>query len=275
MSWVAVAVGGGALIGGYMSYRGSQQAGEAAQAGAEAQAAQAAATRADVLNYTGRFEAEAKGLANANPEELYALDRANQSAKSALDREERLLAAIDPALMEASQQALKLLRGETAAVNNPLMEQRSSQRQQLVNSLRSQYGPGAESSSVGMRSLQQFDMDSNSMFQQNQQGSLAQLFGMGTTDLGARQQRGIAGLQQVGQGYSAIQDRKLNARLNVGASTLGALSGTSQAMIQTAGAPNVSAALQGQAMSNFGNQIANVGLQYGTAKMMSDTYKKG
>jgi hypothetical protein len=268
MSWVAVAVGGSVLVGGYAQYQGSKAAGQAAQAGAEAQAGQAAATRADVLRESGRLERQALPLADATPDELAALDRSKGSALASLDREERLLAAVDPSLMEASKQALALLRGGTAEANKPLMNLRAQQRQNLLNSLRAQYGPGAESSSIGQKALRQFDMESDSLFQTNQQNSLSQMFGIATTDLGSRQQRAISGLEQVGQGYSAIQDRKLNARLNVGATSLGALSGTSQAMIQSAGAPYVGAALQGQAQAAFGGNIANTGATLGAAYLI-------
>lgn len=268
MAWVAVAIGGSALVGGYMQYEGQKQAGRAAQGAANAQAGQAAATRYEILNESDRMRGEAMPLADSTPEELSALGRSHSSALAALDREERLMAAIDPSLMEASKQALALLRGDSAAVNKPMMDMRSSQRQQLVNSLRSQYGPGAESSSIGQKALRQFDMESNSFFQANQQNSLAQLFSMGTLDLGSRQQRAISGLQQVGQGYSALQERKLNTVMNLGNTKLGALSGTSQQMIQAAGAPYVGDALSGQAMSSFGGNMANAGVTLGSAYLM-------
>lgn len=243
---------------------GAKGAANAAQAAATAQAREAARTRGEILDYSGRLEKDAMALAEASPEELASLGSAYSSAEKNLAREERLLASIDPALMEASKQALKLLRGETADINKPMNDLRASQRQQLVSSLRAQYGPGAESSSIGQRSLQQFDMESNSMFAQNQQTALGQAFGMATTDLGARQTRGIAGLQQVGQGYSALQERKLNTRLNTGAQTMGALSGTSQQMIQAAGAPYVGDAIKAQGQASLFNTGAQLGMAYAT-----------
>jgi hypothetical protein len=269
MSWVAVGVGGAAVVAGAgINYLGQQQAAGAAQSAATAQAEVAGATRNQILNESGRLERDAMPLADATPEELAALSRSNESARSALSREERLMSAIDPSLMEASKQALSLLRGDTTASNKPMMDMRANQRQNLVNSLRSQYGSGAESSSIGQKALRQFDMESDSIFQSNQQSSLAQMFGIATTDLGARQQRAIAGLQQVGQGYSALQERKLNTRLNLGATQLGALSGTSQQMIQSAGAPFVGAALNGQAISSLGGSVANAGTTLGSAYLL-------
>lgn len=238
---------------------GSNRAADAAQAAAMAQMQMARQTRQQVLDYSSGLEQDAMKLAEASPEELAALDRSFASAQQGLAREERLLNAIDPALMEASQQALNLLRGESAAINKPMMDLRNAQRQQLLNSLRSQYGPGAESSSIGQRALRQFDLESNAQFAQNQGNALNQAFGIASQDFGSRLQRGISGLQQVGQGYGALQERKLNTRLNVGAQTLGALSGTSQQMIQSAGAPYVGEALRGQAQSALFNQGAKLG----------------
>lgn len=269
MSWVAVGVGVGSLaVGMYTSSQGNQAAAGAAQGAADAQANTAAQMRLDVLQQSSNNTDVANRLAGATPEELNALGRSYASATANLDREERLIASIDPTLMEASQQALKLLRGETADINKPMTDMRNSQRQRLVSSLRAQYGPGAESTSIGQHALQQFDMETSSMFAQNQQTALGQAFGIATTDLGARTQRGISGLQQVGQGYSALQERRLNTAVNQGNATLGALSGTSQQMIQSAGAPFVGAALNGQAQAQLGNQISNTGMQLGTAYLM-------
>lgn len=238
---------------------GEEKSARAAQRSAEAQAEEAARMRAEVLNYGRQFQTEAMALADATPMELSALNRAYDSADKSLAREEKLLAAIDPALMEASKQALSLLRGETADINKPMTNMRNMQRQQLMDSLRAQYGPGAESSSIGQKILQNFDMETNNLFAKNQQNSLAQTFGMAATDFGSRYSRGIGQVQQVGQGFSALQERKLNTRLNTGNAMLGALSGTSQQMIQTAGAPYVGDAVRGAQSQAFMNQLMGIG----------------
>jgi hypothetical protein len=241
---------------------GSNRAAKAAEKAAGAQAGAAASTRAEIMNEARRLEREAMGLAEASPQELAALNRSYASAEQGLAREERLLASIDPALMEASQQALKLLRGESADINKPMMDLRNSQRQNLLNSLRSQYGPGAESSSIGQRTLQSFDMETNAMMSQQQQSALGQAFGIATSDLGARQQRGIMGLSQIGQGFGALQERKLGARTGVGQSTLAALSGTSQQMIQAAGAPYVGEAVRAQGQQQTMQSMLGMGAAY-------------
>lgn len=251
----------GAGIGG--SLGGGMDAADAAQDAATAQAQAAREMRGEVLAQGNKNQREAMALAEATPQELASLGRAYASADMALGREEKMLAAIDPALMEASKQALSLLRGETADINKPMTDMRNMQREQLVNSLRAQYGPGAESSSIGQKALQSFDMQTNSMFAQNQQNALAQTFGIASSDFGGRLQRGISGVQQVGQGYSALQERKLNTQINTGNAMLGALSGTSQQMIQAAGAPYVGDALRGQMWQSIGNAGLNLAATYG------------
>lgn len=245
----------------YNDPTGKKGAADAAQRSANAQAAEAREQRRIILEQGQKNQREAMALADATPQELAALGRAYSSAQSALDREEKLMGAIDPALMEASSQVLALLRGESSAMNKPMNDMRSMQRQQLVNSLRAQYGPGAESSSIGQKALSRFDMETNSLMASNNQNSLAQAFGIASSDFGGRLQRGIAGLQQVGQGYSALQERKLNTQLNTGNAMLGALSGTSQQMIQNAGAPYVGQALQSQMQ----NQLFNTGVKAGAS----------
>lgn len=263
--------GGGGALGSYGKalpgfigdISGSNAAARAAQRAAEAQQAMAQQTRADILDYGKKYEADLMGLAAATPQELAALSRSFSSAEQNLSREQRLLDAIDPALMEASKQALSLLRGESAGINKPMQDMRAMQRQQLVDSLRSQYGPGAESSSIGQRLLRDFDMKSTNMVAENQQSALGQVFGIATSDVGARQRAGIGQLMSVGQGYGALQARQMDARQAAGQSMLGALSGTSQQMINTAGAQYTGDALRAQAQMGLFNQAVQAGAAYG------------
>lgn len=238
---------------------GQDAAARAAQGAANAQRDAAYQTRQDVLNYGKKYEQDMMSLSAASPRELQALSQSFSAAEQNLNREQRLLEAIDPALMEASKQALSLLRGDSAAMNNPLNAQRASQREALVNSLRAQYGPGAESTSIGLRALQQFDLQSNSMLAQNQQSALGQAFGIATSDVGGRSRQALSQLMGVGQGYGAIQERQLNARQAAGAGMLGALSGTSQQIINSAGAQYTGDALRANAQMGFFNQAVGIG----------------
>jgi hypothetical protein len=173
------------------------------------------------------------------------------------------MSSIDPALMSASKQALQILQGGTSSLNAPMQALRNSQRAQLVNQLTAQYGPGGATSSIGQQALQQFDMQTTNMFQQNQQQTLSQLMGIASTG-GASQSnavnQSIGTLQNVGSGYSALQNRQLGAQTNVMNSTLGALSGTTPQMINSAGAPFVQSGLQGQGMAALGNNLSSTGM---------------
>lgn len=257
MSWVAVGVGGAMVVGGTVASMG------AASKAAKAQRKESERMRAAVLAQGKENQEKALALAQATPQELAVLSRANSSAVSALDREEKMLAALDPAIMEASQQALKLLRGESAGATQALVNNRQTQRQSLVNSLRSQFGPSAETSSVGQRALQQFDMETNTMMTNANSNAFNQVFGVATTDLGARTLRANQGLQQVGQGYSALQERLLNTQMNTGNSILSALSGTSAQMIQSAGYNSVGQQILGSSLTSLGGQVMGGGMGKG------------
>lgn len=251
-----LAGGGSSAIGNFVGdISGSNAAARAASRAAMDQASMARQMRADILQQSATNSANAFEYASATPQELGILSNALSSQQLQLGREERLLNAIDPALMEASQQALKLLRGETSAATGPMNALRASQRQQLVDSLRSQYGPGAETSSIGQRALNEFDLQTGGQ----QMNALNQVFGIASADLGGRAQRGISGLQQIGQGYSALNERRLNAVQNSGNATLGALAGTQQQMIQGAGAPYVGDALRAQSQQALFNQAVGIG----------------
>ncbi len=238
---------------------GANQAADAAQNAAMAQQDAANSMYQNITTERDRLEKQFNVMSQATPEELAGLSRAFSAADQGLAREEKLLASIDPALMEASKQALGLLRGESADINKPMMDLRNNQRQQLMNSLRSQYGPGAESSSIGQQALRQFDMETNTQMAQNQQNALGQAFGIATSDVGARQRAGIGTLMGVQQGYGAIQQRRIGARLGLAQSTLGAMSGAAQPVIQSAGAQFTGDALRAQGQQALFNQAVQVG----------------
>lgn len=260
MTWAGVAIGGGIAVGAGISYLGAQKSAGAAQASAEAQAAQAAANRSQTMKLLGTSSQSATDLAEASPQELAMLGEQYGVASKNLQRQQELMDSINPALMEASKQALSILRGGPASSTDGIMGVRNQQRQQLINSLKSQYGPGAESSSIGMQALMQFDQQSESM----KQGAMSNLFNL--AESGAPQanlMNGLNGLQSVASGYSAIQNRQLNTQLT----GIGDIAGVQNQMLQTAGAPFVGAALQGQGLGSLGNNIGNSATQLGMASL--------
>lgn len=208
-----------------------------------------------------RAGADRMRLAAQSPQQLQALDAGLKAAQTQVDFDLKQLAAVDPAIMEASKQVLDLLQGKQAAVNDPAMKQRAGQRQQLVDSLRAQYGPGAESSSIGQRALQQFDQQSDVMFQQNQQNTLGNMMGIATTKTGGV---GFGQLMGAAQGYGSYQDRQLQAE---GMGTQGILQGMS-GEVQSAGTPYVGemlrAGFQRQKYEQVSSDMRSIGRSWST-----------
>lgn len=106
---------------------------------------------------------------------LSQFDTAIKSQERNLARQEQLISQIDPTILEASQQALKLLRGEESSALAPAKAQRDMQRQKLLSSLREQLGPGAETSTAGIQALTRFDAETNSLMAGAQQQALSNM----------------------------------------------------------------------------------------------------
>lgn len=243
----------GGQIGG-MLFPGSDPAQQAAMAQQQMAQQQAALVRAQGLEYQNKV----MELAKASPQELETQGRALQAGQQQLESQQRMLAAIDPAILEASQQALGLLRGQKAGILGPQEEALKGQRQSLVASLRDQYGPGAETSSAGQKALRQFDMQANLQNAQAQQGALGQLTGIaGAFNAQRPDLLGTgAGLMDITSRY---RNRELGAYQQAGATLLGAMSGTSQQLIDTAGSQYLGAQLQQRRQEQFQNQLVDTG----------------
>lgn len=152
-----------------------------------ARAAQGAATEQagiakNQYNFQSALSNEIEKAMN-DPQALARLESGFQAQERQLARQEELMNAINPALKEAALQAAGLLRGEDAQALAPLRRQRERQRQTLLNSLRSQLGPGAETSSAGLNALNRFDAETDSILGGAQQQTLSGLLG---TSLSAR-----------------------------------------------------------------------------------------
>jgi hypothetical protein len=262
-------------------------AADAAGLAAMAQLQQARESQRAIMAESARGERDIMALAAASPAELRAQEQALEMGAKQLAADERLLASIDPALMEASQKALGMLRegyqsqqsGRAPAAYAPFEAAKQAERQKLVNSLQSQYGPGAETSSIGLKALREFDLASATQsaqfgMQQEQQNygrfqdafqgasGLAQLFGNQRQglDLQAR------GVNQIGTA-GIFQNRMLNARTGLNASSLAALSGTQAPLIQAAGAPYVAQQARAQGQTAFLQNLINTGAAAGIASM--------
>jgi hypothetical protein len=160
-----------------------------------------------------------------------------------LKRSEDLISQIDPTIIEASQQALKLLRGEDAGVTAPLKRQRETQRQRLLNSLREQLGPGAETSTAGIQALTRFDAETDSLFSNAQQNAIQ---GLGNT---------------AGQ-FNAVRPdmfRDAMGKVQIGQGNANILNQAGQNVIDSAGAEFTEGTIRGQNNAAFGRSMLGFG----------------
>ena len=216
-------------------------------AGAAQNAAMAQQTQAQ------RAYRETRDIVNpATTQGMASLDRDIKNQEKNLARQEQLISQIDPTIIEASQQALRLLRGDKASTLGPLEQQRATARQKLVNQLRTQLGPGAETSSAGIKALTAFDQETSGLFAGAQQQALSNLGGVSSQFSSQRPDmlREIQGLSNFGQGKTNLQFQRAAA-----------LSNARQGLMQTAGAQYTGDAIRGQANASFGQAMLGAGAQ--------------
>lgn len=151
----------------------NRQAARAAEGAARAKETQAQA------GLTEARQTQEQLLAEANdPAALARLESQLDQQERQVARQEQLIEATDPALKEAARQALGLLQGREASSLAPVRQQRERQRNVLLNTLREQLGPGAETSTAGIQALTQFDAETGSLLAGQQQSTLSGLLGL-------------------------------------------------------------------------------------------------
>jgi len=210
-------------------------------------AAARGAGRAAMAQERAAKEQQELALKNAeSPEELAALRQSLDLQLGAVNKQASLFEALDPAIMEASQQALKLLQGQEAQSLAPLRQQFARDEQALRNQLREQMGPGAETSSAGIQALSELKFRQQQGLASTQQQSLAQLFGMGQSGAQGRGalNQSIGGITDIGSAFGNIANRRV-----------GAITGTSQGVVGSAGSRFTEQTLRGQASSALFNSL--------------------
>jgi len=202
-----------------------------------------------------------------SPSEIAALTKAMKVQTSALDKQSQLFDSLDPAVLEASQQALGLMRGEEAKSLGPLKNQIATQRQQLVDRLREQLGPGAETSTAGMQALNQFDQQSSMQLGQAQEQSMGNLFNMAST--GARNRsslnQGTQALGNIGGLFGQSAGRRSGAAVSaagVERQGFADLMNAQAGLAAGAGSIHVDEQLKGQAVSQLSSNLGQVGSSY-------------
>lgn len=229
---------------------GNRQAGMIGRAARQTEAA-----FKEVSQFARDTQERAFKEAGATPQEIRALEGSLAAQERNVAAEEKLLSAIDPQILEAGSQALGILQGKDTGVDRLGRRDRERQRQELLNTLREQLGPGAETSSVGQQALQKFDSETGNLLEGRRQGQLSQLLGL-QTSLGsmALNSRGLAAnrLAATAPGFRQIQQDKIGALLN----PLGVAVGAGQAAAGQAGANQVGSILRSQNMATSFNNIA-------------------
>lgn len=190
---------------------------------------------------------------------LASLDRDIKNQEKNLSRQEQMIANLDPTIIEAAQQALKLMRGETSSTLAPLQRQRQMQRQKLLSSLREQLGPGAETSTAGIQALNRFDSETDSLFAGAQQQALGNLGQVSAQFTSQRPDmfREIAGLSGFGQQKYALGQGMANFDLQ----RINALQGGQAQVLNTTGAQYTSDVMRGQFGQMAGIRQQELGAQ--------------
>jgi hypothetical protein len=179
-------------------------------------------------------EQQQRALAMAEPSlaELAGMQKQLRVADQSLARQEALVAAIDPALMEAGKQALALLKGQEAGALAPLRAAQARQTAQQQAMLRERLGGGFETSSAGIEAMTRLQESQLGQQQQAQQQTLGSLLGisaqvrpneanmMAAGSVEAQQQAMLANRR-----ISAVNGNPLNPSGGAQADTMGNLFG--------------------------------------------------
>ena len=250
MTWVAVGVGVAGIAANYM---GQQQAGSAASnaAGAQQGAASKWQYQQDLKNQ------QAMGiLQNAvTPAQMASHNDALAAQERTVQRQESLAQSLSPALIDSGKQLKQLLNGQSAPALSNISNQRANQRQQLVDQLNSQMGPGGSSSSAGQQQLAKFDSDTANTMSNAQQSYIQQLSGMslsGMSQITGASNQANEGLSNIGNADPMAQNAKDRANLLAGQAVQ---SGPQSAILNAAGGQFAGAGIQGRANANLGSSL--------------------
>lgn len=236
------------------TFLNGQDQADAAQRMAQAQ--QDAAGRYQSFT-TGQLGTALSKFDEMTPQQLAASQEAIHGQEANIQKQESLVSSIDPMLMEAGKQATQLLQGKAAPVLNQMKAQRADQRTQLLDNLRSQLGPGAETSTAGQQALQKFDMETSTQLNGAQQSYLGQMSGM--LNQGLQTRPNMAGqygaLDTLGQSLT----RPALERAGISQSFMPAVGSSFGQSIQSAGAPYMQQLLMAQNRQQVAGSVGKIG----------------
>jgi len=270
---VGQAIAGAAVAGAAGQIGGSLIQGAAADRSAEAQ--QAAAQQG--IEEQRRTRRLAQAAAEPSFEELGSISRlletrelALQKSIGALQKQEELLAAVDPAIKEAGQQALQLLQGEEAKALDPIRRNRDRQRLQLEGQLRDRLGGGFRTSSAGLEALSRFDAATDEALFGAQQQATQQFLQVAV----AARPDLIGDIGRVTQTIGGVDRSVLAAQQNIEARQLGAITQTPisfQNVQQAAAQTGAGDAVRGSALGSLGSDILGGATTFGTLQALGAT----
>lgn len=239
--------GGTTRIGGDSAAHGAQQSARA----------QLGAAKKNFKRTNKILRGAEKDMNAATVSSLANFDTALAAQERDLARQEQMIASIDPTILEASQQALRLLRGETSSTLAPLQRQRDMQRQKLAATLRERLGPGAETSTAGMQALTRFDAETDSMFGAAQQQALGNLGNIGGqfSQMRPDMLRSAQGYANLGVGRQGIEGNRANFKMAMADK----LFQHAQGQTEMAGAKYTASTMRGLEQQKAGFMMANLG----------------
>lgn len=233
--WGAAAMGGLGLVQGIMG----DNAASAAQDQANAQLDQEKQDRTLAQQYAN------------NPAQLAALQEAITTNQQDISNKQKVLASVDPALIEAGKQALQLEQGKSAASLAPIQNQRAAGRSALQSQLQQQLGSGYATSSAGIQALNNYDQQTSNLMNNAQQSAISTYLGSAQNSANTNSlSNATNALTGISNGYGSMS-----------ANAIGALRGTP---ISSAGAGSVGQLASARAGSAAIGQVSGaLGNYYG------------
>jgi len=272
---------GGAIqgIGSIFGASGAKKAGkEQAQVARESLAFQKEVYEQAKLDQQ-KYMREAMAISAPTVAQLAAMDRMvttnerqTEFTMKQIQSAEEALAAVNPAIVAAGQEAYRLIQGEPSKTLKPLRDTRSRQKIELENALAQRLGPGFRSTAAGIKALNDFDNQTSDALNSAQVGALSTVVNslQGLSAVSAQQGANAqTGAQSALGGASAIIDAQkglvsqqlqpyyLGAQLRPDASGRGAAQQTLAGVVGNQQAGTIGL---GQGLASLGGQIGQVAL---------------
>lgn len=238
-------------IGAAVGLAGSLIGANAAKKAAQEQAAAADRYR----QWVGQQMDTALGEINS-PSRLAAYDKALQSQSENVSRMQTLAQSLSPNLIEVGKQLHGMLQGQSAPVLKNLNDQRALQRQQLVDRINTQMGPGGASSTAGQQALNEFDQQTANLTSQAQNEYLSKFMDVSLQSPRVMNALGGASTQlaQINEMAPSADSARLRASFVGGPGAQAAQMG-----MQTAGASQAGNSVLASALGGLGQMGMAIG----------------